>query len=165
MTTYHLAISQQTDTAVHMLAELNTENATTMAATLRAVADRLDPPKPAQPVYRGAWRPMGPGAWSAPLGTPDPAPGDHMRSAYTVEGRTGTRDRVCNQPGHGTTGCDCPPLTPDAAETVARVKADEGRTSRRNLVTPDGCGPEHTHSFGCALWPGLRMPPGTTASQ
>lgn len=53
MTTYHLAVSEQTDTAVRMLAELNTADPAVMAATLRAAADRLDPPQPARPVYRG----------------------------------------------------------------------------------------------------------------
>lgn len=46
MDTWNLAITQQTDTAVRMLAELSTADPAVAAATLRAVADQLDPPRP-----------------------------------------------------------------------------------------------------------------------
>lgn len=70
MTTYHLNLTlSERGSGLHttgggpstrVLASLDTEEPAVMAATLRAVADRLDPPKPPRPAYRR---------------------GDHMRAA------------------------------------------------------------------------------------
>ncbi len=63
MTTYHLNLTlSERGSGLHTtgggpstrtLASLDTDDPAVMAATLRAVADRLDPPRPAQPAYRG----------------------------------------------------------------------------------------------------------------
>lgn len=52
MTTWNLNLTEQADTVLRTLAALDTDDPAVMAATLRAVADRLDPPKTPGPVYR-----------------------------------------------------------------------------------------------------------------
>ncbi len=56
MTTYHLDLSERADVPGERdrtIAALATEDKTIMAATLRAAADQLDPPKPPRPMTRG----------------------------------------------------------------------------------------------------------------
>lgn len=133
-----------------VLAQLITHDPQVMAATLRAAADRLDPPQPPRPVYRR---------------------GDHLRAAverggFTVEGRTGTRDRTCNQPGHAATGCNCGTLrtvTRDAIERAARrptaTLADEPDPAALSTTgnaydascQGNACNEGHTYLAGCAL--------------
>jgi hypothetical protein len=163
VTTYHLSLNQAENPPVdvagppvarpsRVLASLVTEDAGTMAATLRALADRLDPPGPvwrdgavaldpphlrkAEPAYRDRFQPEG-------YEKPPVEPWMRRQAAPMY-----AHDPECNTLHDGPDPCPPPvtieALTPAAAEAVARVDAD------RRRITPDGCGPEHTFTGSCA---------------
>lgn len=167
MTTYHLAVSEQTDTAVHMLAELNTADPVVAAATLRAVADRFDPPKPPRPVTRGR---------SGPIDFDDPAlEGAVVRVSRDAMGRAARRPKttLTDEPDPVVLSTTLPPVEPwmrrQAGEVPPPVTSTRdvritggplaGMFQRRTgdgtdvRLTPDGCGPDHTFTGSCALTP------------
>lgn len=63
MTTYHLSLTSterspggpvDSSAISRILASLTSEEPSTVAATLRAAADQLDPPKPPRPIFRAS---------------------------------------------------------------------------------------------------------------
>lgn len=185
MTTYRLKLtSREADlTPGRILADGTTEDPAVMAATLRAVADQLDPPKPVRPAYRSAadrreaadqrFR-EGLAGYGDDQATPGralmPAEIDAMVCPdCTDERHTYERGRCAlKPPWNGVAVVDDPGarmdapdavLTPKVANAVRKVSRDvldRARAMepvRRTRITPDGCGPEHTFTGSCALTP------------
>lgn len=149
MTTYNLTLTLNEgpigSSTSRILASLTSDEPEVMAATLRALADRLDPPKPPRPAHRGAGR----DAEGFPLVHRRGATGlidfDDPALRGAVVHRS-TNIPVTGKPHAGT--CDEPQPLVDVADPPPVLRKERPRGSQ---ITADGCGPEHTFTGSCAL--------------
>lgn len=112
------------------IAQTITEDPAVMAATLRAAADRLDPPKPVRPVYRR---------------------GDHMRAATGNAYDAQCRGNDCAEGHTYLPGCllEMPSMRALAERNRLATPAEIDA-----MVCPDCTDDEHTYERGkCALKP------------
>lgn len=158
MTTWKLDLrTTDYDGPVDVLAALETTVPAVIAATLRAVADRLDPPHLGRTPSEGLAiitaaerreaadqrfreKLAGYGDTDAMV-CPDCIGDRHTHQpgrcalpppwngVSVLDARRGTRAGACDQPGHGTAGCDCTPVVVDAPGD--RMDAPDARLSAK----------------------------------
>lgn len=155
MTTYNLNLTLNEgpigSSVSRVLASLTSDEPEVMAATLRALADRLDPPKPVtRPRLGDALDAVRSQGVTVRYTDDEPPTYVHTPECNTLHDgpepcppprrigtRVGTRIGACDQPGHGD-DCKCPKAT---------------KRPRGSRITTDGCGPEHTFTGSCHLTP------------